>query len=597
MARGSFWGWAAVWLGVVAGGRLQADAPELRGLWVDAFNPGIKSAAEVRQLVADARAGRFNALFVQVRKRGDSYYRSSWEPRATDLASSTFDPLAELVRLAHEATPRPDGTIPQRLEVHAWIVAFNIWNRQSTLPTQPDHPYRTHPEWLTRSSTGATWDGANYAFDPGHPEVQEHTHRVAMELVTRYGIDGLHWDYIRYAGREWGYHPVAVARFNLLRGRTGQPSPDDAAWLAFRRDQVTAVVRRFYLAAHAVRPDLKVSAATIAWAPGITSVAEWPTSAAFSTVLQDWNGWMREGILDLNIPMAYFRHQDRAGDWNAWSRFTKEQRYRRQAALGSALYLNSLSNSLVQWRSVRQPTSRAPAADGMVGYSYSAPATDATRTAFLQALTAPPPASPAGPLFTETVEPPAMTHLSDPSVGHVLGRVLDRSGTAADGAAVVLRQVATGATRTVVTDAQGWFGAVDLPAGEWIARVQPASDGLLRVARLVAGHARVSQPPWWEAREDADGDGSDNEAELVAGTDPTAADSRLQIRLELSTAGKVGVAVGPQVPGRRYRVERRDNLLTADWQEVATWEGPRATPLEDLAGNEAAFYRVRVELR
>ena len=68
-------------------------ADELRGLWVDAFHDGIKTPAQTAQLVADARAGNFNALFVQVRKRGDAYYQSTLEPKATDISPAGYDPM------------------------------------------------------------------------------------------------------------------------------------------------------------------------------------------------------------------------------------------------------------------------------------------------------------------------------------------------------------------------------------------------------------------------------------------------------------------------------------------------------------------------
>ena len=116
-----FRGWLALpWL------LFQAAGAEWRGWWVDAFHAGIKSPTEVAQLVSHARAAHINALFVQVRKRGDAYYNSALEPKAPEIASPSFDPLAELVRLAHDTS----GGQP-RLDVHAWIVAYNIWNSAS----------------------------------------------------------------------------------------------------------------------------------------------------------------------------------------------------------------------------------------------------------------------------------------------------------------------------------------------------------------------------------------------------------------------------------------------------------------------------------
>ena len=75
--------------------------PEFRALWVDAYHDGIKSRQQIDELIETARAGSFNALVVQVRRRGDTYYPSALDPWAPD-ADPTFDALA----YPHQAGPR-----------------------------------------------------------------------------------------------------------------------------------------------------------------------------------------------------------------------------------------------------------------------------------------------------------------------------------------------------------------------------------------------------------------------------------------------------------------------------------------------------------
>ncbi len=471
-----------------------AAMEELRGLWVDTFHPVLRNDADVRQLVADARSGGFNALFVEVRRRGDAFYESRFEPRADEVVPG-FDPLRLLLELAHD----PMGGA--RLEVHAWMVAFNIWNSRTTTPSSPDHPYRRHPEWLTRDRAGRTWDGANYAFDPGHPGVQTHTFNVAMDLIRRYELDGLHWDYVRYAGRDWGYNDVAVARFNARHGRTGRPAAADPAWLQFRRDQVTGLMRKVWLTAFAEKPALRISAATITFAPGLAATAQWPTSAAYSEVLQDWRAWLEEGILDLSIPMAYFRQNEHAAALEAWNVFIKDHQYQRHAALGLGFYLNTTANSLAQIRQARQPAPNGRRAVGIVGFSYAAPALDASRADFLRALTQPSALDPQGPpVFAESAVPPGLPWKTHSPNGHTLGYVR-HAGTEVglDGAEVT---VCGPAPRVLTTDATGCYGAVDLPPGDYSAMVavpgfEPASADFTvrpaRVARLEFGLTPTSQ--------------------------------------------------------------------------------------------------------
>ena len=77
-------------------------AAEYRAWWVDAFHGGFKTPAEVDKLVEDATTSRTNALFVQMRRRGDVYFLESSEPPAEDVTYQPgFDALAYTIEKAH----------------------------------------------------------------------------------------------------------------------------------------------------------------------------------------------------------------------------------------------------------------------------------------------------------------------------------------------------------------------------------------------------------------------------------------------------------------------------------------------------------------
>src|ERR1043166_5681693 len=92
---------------ILAASCFSLRADEFRALWVDTFHSGLQTASQVSQLVADARAGNFNAVIVEVRKRGDAYYNSNFEPKATDVSPQTYDPLADLIARAHDTNLGP----------------------------------------------------------------------------------------------------------------------------------------------------------------------------------------------------------------------------------------------------------------------------------------------------------------------------------------------------------------------------------------------------------------------------------------------------------------------------------------------------------
>jgi len=466
---------------------LPLPAQEFRALWADAFNPGFRNSAEVTALVNTARAGNLNAIVVQVRKRGDAYYRNGLEPMATGVAAG-FDPLADLLAKAHDTSGGK-----ARVEIHAWLVTYNIWNSQAAAPSQPTHPYNTHPEWLSEKyranpadplSPAVRWDGSNYPFDQGHPEVQQHIYNVAMDILTRYEVDGLHFDYIRYSddsnlnNQPWGYHPVSVARYQQLKKRSGIPLPTDPLWLQWRRDQVTALLRKVYLNAWALKPQVRISAALITYgntAPG-TGATDFATqSEAYQRVLQDWNGWLKEGILDLAMPMTY---KTSIAGFTSWTDFVRRNQYKRASTLGLGTYLNPITDNLSQIKIARTAAPTGQKAVGVVGYSYWQTDNSTTNTAaarltardeFMAALTQPAKATlydPGGtPLFATPASPPAMAWKTDATKGHLMGFVRDAADSAVlDGATLTL----TGpVTRTLLTDGTGFYGSVDLPTGSY----------------------------------------------------------------------------------------------------------------------------------
>lgn len=160
----------------------------------------------------------------------------------------------------------------------------------------------------------------------------------------------------RNSGKAWGYNPVSIARFNQRFGRTGLPATTGSSWLQFRRDQVTSLGRKVYLHAAALKPQAKISADTICFAPGVTTASQWTNSAAdYTDKLQDWRSWTEEGIIDLNIPMLYFDHVLYGSALPNWSTFAKNHQFNRHTALGPGISLNTVSNTFHQARTARRP--------------------------------------------------------------------------------------------------------------------------------------------------------------------------------------------------------------------------------------------------
>lgn len=483
-----------------AGGRAQSSAPELRALWVDAFHAGIRTREEAEQLVRDAKSANFNALIVQVRRRGDSLYANSLEPPMEEAPYAPgFDGLATVIELARA----------QGLQVHAWVNAMPIWRNQPP-PANPAHIFNLRgldrageESWLTASSTGERKFPVGYFLDPGHPDAAAHVAAVCAHIVRNYDIDGLHLDYIRYPetearlprGSDVGYNPVSVARFQRAAGRKDVPSPHDEQWVEWRRKQVTQLVRRVYLETKAIKPNIRVSAAVIAWGAPPRNLQEFTLAAPMQRIFQNWQGWMKEGILDLAVPMNYARETDpRVREWfNGWIAFEKKNKHGRELAIGIGAYLNDPSANLQQIQRARAAKGKRRA-DGVSFFSYAnlakrpEPPAAATAPTSLGQLPLVTRAAYLAETFSTPAAPPQPAWLARPNKGWVLGKatVGDRG---ADGAVVELRRKTWWPftrTRRVEADGNGYFGFAELKPGAYVVKAK-GGDPTRQVVQVQPG--------------------------------------------------------------------------------------------------------------
>ncbi len=279
---------------------------ELRGLWV--VRTALVSPQAVDQAVDDAAEAGMNALFVQVRGRGDAFYRSTLVPRSPLLERQPreFDPLARLL-----ARARGRG-----MQVHGWVNLLLAAHFGQPLPR--GHVLEKHADWamvprsvataalvasgprrlqLIQQAGRAEGDVEGYYLSPAVPRVAEHLEAVVRELVREYPLDGLHLDFIRYPGPTYDYSRAALEGFRRAGGETdllGGPERNPAGWDDYRRGLVTALATRLCDAARRERAGIVISAAVV------------PDEAqAVHHKFQDWPRWLAAGLLTAICPMTY----------------------------------------------------------------------------------------------------------------------------------------------------------------------------------------------------------------------------------------------------------------------------------------------------
>jgi uncharacterized lipoprotein YddW (UPF0748 family) len=279
---------------------------ELRGLWV--VRTALVSPQAVDEAVDAAADAGINALFVQVRGRGDAFYRSALAPRSPLLERQPrdFDPFARLLARARA----------RRMQVHGWVNVLLAAHFGQPLPR--GHVLEKHPDWAMVPKSAATaalvasgsrrlrlvmeagrseGDVEGYYLSPSIPGVADHLDRVVRELVRAYRMDGLHLDFVRYPGPDFDYSRAALEGFRRVSGGSdllGGPARSPTEWDDYRRQVLTALVARLTDAARAEQPGLVLSAAV---APD--------EAEAVHHKFQDWPRWLSAGALTALCPMTY----------------------------------------------------------------------------------------------------------------------------------------------------------------------------------------------------------------------------------------------------------------------------------------------------
>jgi len=358
-----------------------AMAPEVRALWVvrDALN----HADSIKAMVARAHENGFNTLIVQVRGRGDAFYNARWEPRAPSIVGDRkFDPLALVLKEAHR----------RGIAVHAWLNT-NFLANMDTPPTDPRHMYNLRPDLIAvpyklarelyavdprdplfrakiiEYSKGARDHVEGVYMSPAAPDTKEHVYSMWMDVLEKYDVDGMNFDYVRYPAPDYDYSRISLDRFRLwlvpqltdsARARFAVLEADPLVYADsfpsryndFRRQQVTELVERIYYGVKKRKPNVIVSADVFANARD-----------AYENRFQDWRDWLRRGFLDVAALMAYSTNTQVFQDQ---IRVAVEAGGRDRVWAGIGAYRQIADSSVAKIRAAREVGAR-----GIVLFSYN----------------------------------------------------------------------------------------------------------------------------------------------------------------------------------------------------------------------------------
>ncbi|MDZ7952819.1 glycoside hydrolase family 10 protein [Nostoc sp. DedQUE09] len=277
--------------------------PEIRAVWLDRGTiVRAGSKAGLAQIFDRLAQAGINTVFFETVNAGYTIYPSQVAKEQNPLIRG-WNPLEEAVKLAHE----------RDMELHAWVWTFAAGNQRHNeiLNLNPNYPgpvLAAHPDWANYDNLGnmiPVGQGKPF-FDPANPEVRQYLLKLYEEIVTKYNVDGLQLDYIRYpfqdpsAGRTYGYGKAARAQFQKLTGVDPvniSPSQADLwrKWTKFRTEQVDSFVAQVSQQLRQKQPNLILSVA----------VFPLPELERIQKIQQNWETWARQGDVDLIVPMTY----------------------------------------------------------------------------------------------------------------------------------------------------------------------------------------------------------------------------------------------------------------------------------------------------
>lgn len=223
----------------------------------------------------------FNMIMPNMLWGGRAHYPSDVLPRSATY-EKYGDQISQCVAAAKE----------YGLQVHVWKVN---WNLSGAPKTFVEKIHREERNQVSASGEPHDW------LCPSHPENFQLELDSMLEVVREYAVDGLHFDYIRYPGRDKCYCDGCRKRFEAHRGRPVPAWPQDCysgelrnEYAAWRCGQITRLVKAVHEKAKQLRPDVEISAAVFGAYPSCKE-----------SVAQDWPQWVKAGYLDFVCPMDY----------------------------------------------------------------------------------------------------------------------------------------------------------------------------------------------------------------------------------------------------------------------------------------------------
>lgn len=276
---------------------------EIRGVWLTNVASGVLFVPwGINRAVNQLAALHFNTIYPVVWNRGHTFYKSSI---AKIVTGADADPVVNFMHGGQDVLKKIIGVAkPQGLSVIPWFEYGFMTPVNSQLAQR-------YPHWLTmgkdgrKSTTEVPLEEMNDNsahqqawLNPLHPEVREFILAMIVEVVSYYDIDGIQLDDHFGMPVQFGYDAFTV---NLYRQENnGQSPPNDPfnpQWMRWRANKITDFMAEIHQSVKAIKPN------------AIISLSPNSHGFAYRNYLQDWDTWVKRGLVDELILQVYRNNQ------------------------------------------------------------------------------------------------------------------------------------------------------------------------------------------------------------------------------------------------------------------------------------------------
>ena len=267
---------------------------------------------ELQQKLDALVVGNHNAVCLQVRSFADAIYKSSYEPWADCLTGTRgqdpgYDPLAFAIDEAHK----------RGLELHVWVNPFRV-TPSGTLSTD-DPVWKNAGQWIIKYNNSSF---SGQIIDPGYPEARDYVHKVLMEIVNNYDIDGILMDDYFYAYGGTNTEDADSRSKHLYK--VTDADKDNTYIDDWRRANVDSVVHRLYRDLQKTKPWVRFGMGTPGnWSNKATAGSYYGISLPATTAMESYDylycnpvEWAKQGWVDYLNPQVYWSTTAKKGDYD-----------------------------------------------------------------------------------------------------------------------------------------------------------------------------------------------------------------------------------------------------------------------------------------